>query len=183
MSFARPTDLGLQQDVIVERRRGKAACWEKAGSSRAIARCYRHCKLNGQAWIGSTVDLSGFGYIADAGSLRRHLGEWNSEVKTLSHLTCSAPARRGWRRVEHATFPQRTCVAGNAGSPKLAGLARSIWRRSSHSTQRRPAIGSAGGNQPAPSQRHKSTTMAMKPIEVGGKGNSSWCGQPKLVRG
>lgn len=117
--------------------------------------------------------------IGGAGSLRRRTGGWDGEeIRTPSHLVSPAPARRGWQRVERGTYTRRSCVAGNAGSPKLAGNTRPIWRRSPHSIQRGPVTGFAAGIQPGPSHRHKQSAMTANPGEVGEKGGSSWCGRP-----
>lgn len=177
MSIASPTYLGLATGSNCRKAAGESSMSGKGGEQQNdLAMLPSLQTANGQACIGLTVDLSESRYIGDAGSLRRHLGGWDRDVRTLIHLTPPAPTRRGWQRVEHGTFPRCTCMTGNTGSPKLVDATSPIWRRSSHSIQCGSVMGLAAGIQSGPRQRHKLTAMSVKPGEVGEKGSSSWCG-------
>lgn len=177
MSIASPTYLGLATGSNRRKPAGESSMSGKGGEQQSDLATLPSLQVaHGQAWIGLTVDLSGSGYIGDAGSLRRHLGGWDSDVRTLLHLAPPTPARRGRQRVEHGTYTRRTCVIGNTGSPKLVKDIAPIWRRSPRSIQRGFVMGLAAGIQSGPSRRNKLTTMSAKPAEVGEKGGSSWCG-------
>ena len=177
MSIASPIYLCLATGCDRRKLEGDNSMSGKGGEQRSgLARLPSLQAMHGQAWIGSTADLSGFGDTGGAGSLRRRPGAWDSEVKTLSHLVAPAPARRGRQRVERGTYTWRPCVIGNAGSPKLVEATPPIWRRSLHSIQCGSVTGLAAGVQSGPSHRHKSPAMAAKPGGVGEKGGSSWCG-------
>lgn len=177
MSIASPTYLGLATGSNRRKPAGESSMSGKGGEQQSDLATLPSLQVaHGQAWIGLTVDLSGFRDIGDAGSLRRHLGGWGREVRTLPYLAPPTPARRGRQRVEHGTYTRRTCVIGNTGSPKLVETISPIWRRRPHSIQRGSVMGLAAGIQSGPNRRNKLTAMAAKPAEVGEKGASSWCG-------
>lgn len=179
MSIASPTYLCLATGWNRRKPGRESSMSGKGGKQRSdLAELPSLQVAQGQAWIGLTVDLSGFGYTGGAGSLRRQPRELGrrglNTAPPSAPDTCPARVAKGRIRGLNAT----TCSTGNTGSPKLVETTSPIWRRSLHSIQCGSVMGLAAGIQSGPSHRHKPPAMAAKPGGVGEKGGSSWCGHP-----